>query len=239
MAQPAEPFTVAELARRTDVKTPLIHYYRRLGLLPEPVPAAPNRFLYNEHHVQALKLIRLLRERRHLSLETIGEVLPALLAHEEQAFRADMWDEVIAAHFEETAPHLPRGRLVAAAREAFSRRGFAEVTVDEICQESGVAKGSFYHHFASKEDVWVAAVESVGEVVEQQLGRRKATVKRVSDAMEPYVSFVLEGVTRALHGEPGPTSAIAKLLDRLSDRCGEKTLEAAFFHLALLKLHLG
>jgi TetR/AcrR family transcriptional repressor of nem operon len=37
-------------------------------------------------------------------------------------------------------------------------QGYAATTVDEICHEAGVTKGSFFHHFKSKDDLALAAV---------------------------------------------------------------------------------
>ena len=44
-----------------------------------------------------------------------------------------------------------RERLVQAGTDLFRRRGYTATTVDEICQQAGVTKGAFFHHFASKE----------------------------------------------------------------------------------------
>ena len=63
-------FTVSVLAEKTGTPVPTIHHYRHLGLLPEATELASNRFLYDERHVEALIVIRLLRERRNLPLET-------------------------------------------------------------------------------------------------------------------------------------------------------------------------
>lgn len=43
--------------------------------------------------------------------------------------------------------------LVSAGIELFKNEGFEKVTVDQICQECGVTKGSFYHHFHSKNEL--------------------------------------------------------------------------------------
>lgn len=46
-----------------------------------------------------------------------------------------------------------RAKLVEAARELICDRGLDAVTVDEITERSGVAKGTFYAYFKRKEDI--------------------------------------------------------------------------------------
>ena len=79
LSSPAR-FTVSVLAEKTGTPVPTIHHYRHLGLLPEVTELASNRFLYDDRHVEALNVIRLLREQRNLPLEAIREMLPELLA---------------------------------------------------------------------------------------------------------------------------------------------------------------
>ena len=52
-----------------------------------------------------------------------------------------------------------RDRLVQAAIELIFRRGYADVGVQELCERADVKKGSFYHHFPSKRDLTLAALE--------------------------------------------------------------------------------
>ena len=52
-----------------------------------------------------------------------------------------------------------RSRLLAAAADVFSRRGFQAATVEEITRVAGVAKGSFYREFVSKDAIVVALKE--------------------------------------------------------------------------------
>ena len=52
-----------------------------------------------------------------------------------------------------------RTRLLEAARDEIRTKGFAATTVDELCKTAGVSKGAFFHHFAGKEALGVAAAE--------------------------------------------------------------------------------
>ncbi|MEO9339070.1 TetR/AcrR family transcriptional regulator [Mesorhizobium sp. SB112] len=50
-------------------------------------------------------------------------------------------------------------RLLEAARDTIRAKGFAATTVDDLCQTAAVTKGSFFHHFESKEALGVAAAQ--------------------------------------------------------------------------------
>jgi AcrR family transcriptional regulator len=54
-----------------------------------------------------------------------------------------------------------RGRIVAAAIEAFKTRSYSEVTVSDIAEAAHTAKGNLYRYFDSKEDLLTAAVEAL------------------------------------------------------------------------------
>ena len=55
-----------------------------------------------------------------------------------------------------------RVRLLEAARDVIRAKGYTASTVDDICAAAGVTKGSFFHHFDSKEELGIAAVEQFG-----------------------------------------------------------------------------
>ena len=51
-----------------------------------------------------------------------------------------------------------RQRIVDCARELFNRRGFSDVSIDEIMQHAGLTRGGFYNHFKAKEELYAEAV---------------------------------------------------------------------------------
>lgn len=52
-----------------------------------------------------------------------------------------------------------RERILAAAEECFARQGYEATGVAEICQKAGVSKGAFFHHFPTKQEVFLELLE--------------------------------------------------------------------------------
>jgi TetR/AcrR family transcriptional repressor of nem operon len=52
-----------------------------------------------------------------------------------------------------------REKILAAALTLMLQKGYSATTVDDMCEEAGVSKGSFYHFFESKDEVGLAALE--------------------------------------------------------------------------------
>lgn len=58
--------------------------------------------------------------------------------------------------------HKPavRAKIVEAARGLFNAHGFDRVSIDMVMDRAGLTRGGFYAHFASKEALFSAAVDS-------------------------------------------------------------------------------
>jgi AcrR family transcriptional regulator len=52
-----------------------------------------------------------------------------------------------------------RDRILDAALDVFARKGYHRAIVDDIVRASGTSKGAVYHHFATKEAVFLALVD--------------------------------------------------------------------------------
>jgi TetR/AcrR family transcriptional regulator, fatty acid metabolism regulator protein len=76
-----------------------------------------------------------------------------------------------------SAPASPRGsggdkreRILAAAERIFAQRGFFHARVSEIAREAGVADGTIYLYFKSKDELLISLFESRMERVVVSLG---------------------------------------------------------------------
>lgn len=54
--------------------------------------------------------------------------------------------------------HPSRQKFIDAATALVREQGYAGTSVDDICARADLRKGSFFHHFKSKEDVLLAAI---------------------------------------------------------------------------------
>lgn len=64
-----------------------------------------------------------------------------------------------------------RDRLLEAGRSLFWQRGFHDVGLNEILVNAGVPKGSFYHHFTSKEGFAIQVVDAFAADILASLDR--------------------------------------------------------------------
>jgi AcrR family transcriptional regulator len=65
-----------------------------------------------------------------------------------------------------TAASDTRSRVLSAAVELFARQGYDGTSVSQVIALAGVAKGGFYHHFASKQAL---LYEVYGDLIGRQL----------------------------------------------------------------------
>ena len=84
-----------------------------------------------------------------------------------------------------------RGKIVEAAIKLFSERGFNTASVDDICAEAGVSKGAFYHHFESKQALFLALLDGWLKTIDNAIeaSRDKTapeTFLRMTEAF-PYI----------------------------------------------------
>ena len=83
-----------------------------------------------------------------------------------------------------------RTRLLDAAMMVIREQGYAASTVDDICRAAGVTKGAFFHHFASKEELAVAAADHFAAMADGLFAAAPyRSLPRAKDRVIGYVRF--------------------------------------------------
>lgn len=88
-----------------------------------------------------------------------------------------------------------RDQLRRAAYRCLRDLGYAETTVDGICEAAGSSKGSFYWHYTSKQEVFIDILETWSREVMDELYEQFQTASGRDDIMRVFT----EGLFRELH----------------------------------------
>jgi TetR/AcrR family transcriptional repressor of nem operon len=81
-----------------------------------------------------------------------------------------------------------RIKLLEAACDEIRAKGYNATTVDDICRRAGVSKGSFFHHFASKDQLGVASVEQFGAMARALFAA--APYSALGDPLERLLGYI-------------------------------------------------
>jgi AcrR family transcriptional regulator len=97
----------------------------------------------------------------------------------------------------ETVEASQRARLMQAVIELGAERGFESLTLSDIVGRAGVARRTFYEHFANKEACCMAAYDyAAAQLVEQLAAARRPEVESLRGRIEHYVRALLQMATK-------------------------------------------
>jgi len=93
--------------------------------------------------------------------------------------------------------HESKTKLLEAALRVIRAKGYSATRVEDICEDAGLTKGSFFHHFKSKEDLALGAAEYWGAMTGGVFAAAEyRTLPDPLDRLLAYVDFrreILQG----------------------------------------------
>ena len=80
-----------------------------------------------------------------------------------------------------------RSAILAVASRLFAEKGYGNTTTSEIAQEAGVAEGTLYHHFGSKDGIFLTIFD---EMVEEYMAGAESLVKEGKTGAETLSGLI-------------------------------------------------
>ena len=111
-----------------------------------------------------------------------------------------------------------RGKIIDAAWKLFYRQGYDDTTVEEIIEESGTSRGSFYHYFQGKD----ALLSTLADVFDRKYEELTETLDPNQDRFEQLMYLNQELFTMMENSTP--LDLVARLYSSQLVTRGDKSL---------------
>ena len=111
-----------------------------------------------------------------------------------------------------------RGKIIDAAWKLFYRQGYDDTTVEEIIEESGTSRGSFYHYFQGKDDL----LSTLADVFDQKYQALMETMDPEMDRFDQLMYLNRE--LFAMMENSTPLDLVARLYSSQLVTRGDKSL---------------
>lgn len=126
-----------------------------------------------------------------------------------------------------------RDRVLDAAVDLFAEQGYDGTSVSQVLARAGVAKGGFYHHFASKEEL---LYEVYGDLIERQLAAMTEILRRGLPPAET-LRLLIDDLVVTTAASARPALVFWREISRLGDeRTAQYRRQRRRYHDAVRKL---
>ncbi len=88
----------------------------------------------------------------------------------------------------ESQKHVSKTKLLDAALYVVRAKGYSATRIEDICEAAGLTKGSFFHHFKSKEELALAAAAHFSAMAERLFA--EAPYRSLSDPLDRVLGYI-------------------------------------------------
>ena len=83
----------------------------------------------------------------------------------------------------QTRSEETRARIVQSALKLFAGKGYEATGVAELCADAEVSKGAFYHHFPSKQAIFLELLQEWLQGLDREMGKAMSTASNVPEGL--------------------------------------------------------
>ncbi|MEO0258566.1 MAG: TetR/AcrR family transcriptional regulator [candidate division WOR-3 bacterium] len=83
-------------------------------------------------------------------------------------------------------------KILIAARNIFGQKGFYETKMDDIAREAGIAKGTLYLYFKSKEELYECLIKMGLNLIEQAILEILEAPKSFSEKLKEIIAYIID-----------------------------------------------
>jgi AcrR family transcriptional regulator len=80
-----------------------------------------------------------------------------------------------------------QGNIIKTAKRLFGKYGLRKTTVDDIAGEARIGKGTIYHYYESKEDIFIAVVEDEVQFLKEEVMKAVASQSAPDKKLRMYI----------------------------------------------------
>jgi AcrR family transcriptional regulator len=122
-------------------------------------------------------------------------------------------------------PETRREEILKAALELFREEGFEKVSVESIAKKVGVAKGSFYNYFKSKEEVFEAVIADTAsqnlvlvkkQLTDIEIGPKERLVTYIDGTF--HIAEQREKSLTRVHANPSQRQMYMRVVDEVNSQ---------------------
>ena len=84
--------------------------------------------------------------------------------------------------------HDSKAKFLDAALRVIRAKGYTATTIEDVCEVAGLTKGSFFHHFDSKEELAIAAADHFAAMADELFAT--APYQRAADPLDRLLGYV-------------------------------------------------
>jgi TetR/AcrR family transcriptional repressor of nem operon len=86
------------------------------------------------------------------------------------------------------SPHGSKAKFLDAALQVIRAKGYSATRIEDVCDAAGRTKGSFFHHFDSKEDLALAAADHFAAMADRAFA--SAPYQGIADPLDRLLAYV-------------------------------------------------